>query len=829
MTELFRRLWYLLNRRRLEREMADEMQFHREQLPLARRADFGSSLRLIEDSRDIWGWTWLDRLTQDLTYGARVLRRSPAFTLTALLVLGLGIGVPLTAFRQVLYDLQANTAPDPATLVQLTRRAPGLHITVLSYPALEFYIANARSFREIVALSPPHQATFGTAAAEPVRILFATANYFPEFAIGPARGRILTPADERADSEPAAMIAESFWQRRLAGDPAILGQILTLNGKPVRVVGIVPRTARLTADVWMPLSRQPAVVEGSTLLTDWSGALDVYARLAPGVSPKAAEQETRALSLRLHDLRPRDVRHDEYLEARPVLQFDPNSSEFQIVLTAAVLVMILLVAACANLGILVLARGVAREREIRTRMALGAARSRVVRQLFTESLLLAALSAAAALALSSIVLKIIQLQRDSGIAPNLFPGWIVLAATAAVAVIAALVFGLPPALRLTSLTPRGGRARTIFLGAQVAASCLLLVVSTLLIASLQRLRTIDPGFDYQHLVWISPGLKAHGYNAAAAQSYMALLRTRAAALPAVKSSSAVWLAPWGDSHMGTGWSGRVFAGNHVDPDFVATAGLHLLRGRNFRPGDDAVTILTEASARQLFPGQDALGKIVPWDPHGPVVIGIVSNASTTAIGATDPLEYYLPASRADAPESFLLLRVAGNPRDGLRLLQDTARALDLRLQPVVHSLTDAYDRELEKISRALAVITLLGTVAVLLSAIGLAGLAGYTVAQRTHEIGLRMALGARAGQIVRAILAPMTRPVAVGFLCGAIGGTAAVKILRSGIAGISGLTGFDPLAYLAALVFFLTIVALAILAPARRAIRVDPAKALQHD
>jgi ABC-type antimicrobial peptide transport system permease subunit len=207
----------------------------------------------------------------------------------------------------------------------------------------------------------------------------------------------------------------------------------------------------------------------------------------------------------------------------------------------------------------------------------------------------------------------------------------------------------------------------------------------------------------------------------------------------------------------------------------------------------------------------------------------VRNASTTAVGNPEPLEFYLPQSRNDAPDSVLLLRVSGRPRDTVRRFQDAARALDGRLQPTVQVVTDAYDLEVEHLSRALAVITILGTVAILLSAIGLAGLAGYTVAQRTREIGLRIALGARAGQVVRAILAPMSRPIAVGFVCGALGGAAAAKILRSGIPAMAGLNLLDPLPYLMAMAFFAAVVALSILAPGRRAIRIDPSKALQHE
>ena len=326
----------------------------------------------------------------------------------------------------------------------------------------------------------------------------------------------------------------------------------------------------------------------------------------------------------------------------PILQLENNSNEFHIALTAAALVLLLLVAACANLGTLVLARGVTREREIRIRMALGAGRKRVVRQLFTESLLLAVLSGLCGLVLSTVVLKVIQLQHNP--AASILPDWRVLAITFGIALLAALVFGLPPALRLTSLVPRAGRARTIFLAAQVAASCLLLVVSSLLVSGLQRLGSTDPGFDYRHLLWVSPGLKTHGYGGPAAQAYLDLLRARAGELPDVKAASEVWLAPWGNVHMGSAWVGRQFAGNHVDPQFLDTMGMRLLRGRNFLPGEEGVAMISQATERVLWPDRDALGKSLPWDAHGPTVIGVVRNASTTVVGNPEPLEFYLPQS-----------------------------------------------------------------------------------------------------------------------------------------------------------------------------------------
>ena len=278
MKELLRRISYLWNRRRLEREMAEEMAYHRELMSPDQRTNFGDDLRLREDAREMWGWTWLDRLHQDLSYGARVLRNAPGFTLTAMLVLVLGIGVPLTAFRVVLDDLRGGSVPDPDTLVRLTRRAPGAHTTHVTYPELAFYAANATSFRSVIGVSQANQAVFAEAASRRHAGVDQRGVCHVEllsriWSCSHARARADSD-DERPDAEPVAVVGELFWQRRLGRDPAVVGRSVRVNGKLVRVVGVMPRSSRTREDVWMPFVHQPYVVEGSTLFTDWNSALD---------------------------------------------------------------------------------------------------------------------------------------------------------------------------------------------------------------------------------------------------------------------------------------------------------------------------------------------------------------------------------------------------------------------------------------------------------------------------------------------------------------------------------------------------------------------------
>jgi len=824
-----RRIWYLLNRRRLEAEMEKEMAHHREMLGPGGRHDFGDDLRLREDAREVWGWTWLDRLWQDLTYGARVFRKSPGFTLTAVTVLALGIGVTLTATRMVLREMRPPMVPDPDTLMFLERQAPGSRGSV-SYPMLVYYREHAKSFQSIIGRLDSN-VLLGD-EPEPVASAFVTPNYFAEFGIRATYGRVLlSGVDEAADSEPVVLLSQRFWERRMGGDRTVIGRIVRLNGKPARVVGIVAASVGRAA-IWIPLARQPYVMEGSTLLTDWRGGMQVYGRLKPGIGREASEEETRALAAALWEELPREVWKGEWLAAKRLGQLEFKDAAK--VVMAVALVMLLLVVACANLGTLLLARGVSREREIRTRMALGADRRRVVRQLLTESLLLAVTSSLAALFFSTIAIRAMQSLSETPEGWGMVPDWRVLAATLAIALVAAASFGLVPALRLTSSAPHAGRSRTLFLAVQVGASCMLLMVSGLLVRSVERLSAADPGFDFSRVVVIVPGLSAHGYQAATAVSYMQRLSDRLRAVSGVERVSMMELAPWGNQRWQERPGGNKVDLNHVDAEFVEALGLRLVRGRNFRPGEQGVAIVSESVARWQWPGEDPVGKSLALGDRG-TVIGVVAKAGTFDLRTEEPLGVYFPPGSRDwtgTPQGeshqpgALVVRVSGRPGDYLGIFANAAKDQDRRLQPDVRLLQPEYDRVIADNRLLSTTVGMLGIVATLLSAIGLAGLTGYTVAQRTREIGVRVALGARGAQVVRAILRPMLRPVGIGFLSGAAGAAGLSLILRRDIFGLRAL---DATAYLVAIAMFTATMAAATMAPVRRAMSVSPTEALRHE
>jgi ABC-type antimicrobial peptide transport system permease subunit len=347
------------------------------------------------------------------------------------------------------------------------------------------------------------------------------------------------------------------------------------------------------------------------------------------------------------------------------------------------------------------------------------------------------------------------------------------------------------------------------------------MISGLLVRSFDRLTAMNPGFDYQRVVTILPGLHARGYDGAAARQYLNALRDRLLAVPGVERASVVWLPPWGNVFNKVGnthW-------NRVDADFVRTLGITLVRGRNFGPGDQGVALVSESFARRQWPGEDAVGKTLS-NMDRAVVVGVVKTAGTFDIAEEDPMGVYYSLADSDYGNACLVVRVMGQPEKFAGILTAIARSQNPKLQPSSMSLGKVYDKTLHKNGLLATAVGLLGTLAALLAGIGLAGLTGYTVGQRTREIGVRMALGARGFQIVRSVIRPMVRPVAVGLAVGVFGAAAIASVLRNRIFGLRPL---DSVGYLIAIGLFTAIVALASLAPVRRAIGICPADALRHE
>ena len=848
MAEWIRRLRYVLNRRRMEEELAQEMEHHREMAAREGRSHFGNALYLREEAREAWGWMWLDRLGQDVRYAARVLARSPWFTLAAVLMLAIGIGANVAVFGFFdLMVLRPLNVRDPGTLLRFHRRAPQGYAYALPYAEVEFFQRNSKTLSTVLGLNTTRVAIEGE--AKPVEAHFVSPDFFHELGVAGGRGRMLSGAlDGAAGSAPVVVLSRGFWERHFGGDPLAIGAKMEVNGKPATVVGVAPADfSGLNMAVpafWAPLRQQPYFSAGSRLLTDLgaAGGVQMWGRLAPGMNPRAAEQELASLAKELRNEYPTAIWKDETLPSDPGgyatglmignrsgTGAEGRNQMFPIFALVGALVLLILAVACANLGSLLLARGVAREREISIRLAVGAGSGRVVRQLFTESLLLGLLGSAAGLGLGYVVLRSLMLVSEAPAWMNPAPDWRIALFAVAAGLTAAALFGLVPALEIARRRHRTGVMRQLLIGAQVAASCVLLIVAGLLGRALSHAISTDPGFDYRQVIAIDPGLARHGYSPARARAYLDALTARLRAMPGVQSVSLALSPPLGRVSISTGidYEGRTLNVqlNHIDPEFLRTMKIPLVRGRNLRPGEKGAVVVSESMAR-AFPGQDPLGKMFNIGGGDLTIVGVAGSARQVRLEDSDSVEAYLPIEPQDLPLLFVMARTAARPEDLAASAAAATRALDADTFPEVDLLKNGFQRKLQGAQYSAVAVTALGAMAHLLACLGIVGVVAYSVSQRTREIGIRMALGAKPGHVLRVVLRRLAAPVAVGLAAGVASAAALSQLLRQELFGISNL---DPVTYLGAVGVFLITVAASALLPARRALRVDPLRALRYE
>jgi predicted permease len=849
MNQFFRRLQYQLRRRRFDQELADDMEFHREMAVREGNRNFGNTLQLREEARDAWGWTWIDRLFQDLRFASRMLRKSPGFTLAAVLMLAIGLGVNVAAFGFFnLMVLRPLPVRDPATLLRFQRASPKSYASVLPYPEMAFIREHTTTLAAVLAWNP---STLTIEREEkPLKAQFVTANLFVELGAATSLGRLLDPArDASAGSDPVVVLSHGFWERHFGSDPLAAGRTVHLNGKPVTVIGVAGEEFSGLSldgpDVWLPITQQPYFFAGSKLLTDLSvegSGVAVWGRLKPSFTPKVAEDELRSLAASLRAEHPNDIWENESLPSERGAYAtsamsgshhgtgtrDPN----QVIPVAAVisaLVLLILAVACGNLGSLLLARGVAREREIAIRVAVGAGQGRLVRQLFTESLLLGLLGSAAGLGLGYVVLRSLMAMSDTPSWLNPAPDWRVILFSVGLGLTSAILFGLMPAFQVVRRRHQATLMRQILIGAQVAASCVLLIVAGLLVRSLDR-ASGAPGFDYQSVVSIDPALGNHGYSPAKARTYIDTLQSRLRDLPGVESVSFASTPPFGNKTitMGVEIGGRAIHihTNSIDPQYFHTLAIPLLRGRNLLRGEIRAIVVSQCLAAAAFPAEDPLGK--PLDLGGTkyTVVGIAGNVRVTAQQDRDETEAYFLADTPDLPSMVELVKASGKPEALAQAVASIARAIDPQVLPAVQLMKSSFQRSLRGTEYSALSVGLLALVALLLACLGIVGLVAYAVSQRTREIGIRMALGARPAHVLSVVLRQFSLPVGAGLLVG-VGGAAALSRLLRGL--LSGISNLDPASYLAAIGIFILRVAVAAMLPARRALRVDPLSALRHD
>ncbi len=848
MSEWIRRLRYLLQRRRFDQELTNEMEFHREMAARDGGRPFGNTLRLREEARDAWGWTWMERLAQDLRYAARQLRKSPGFTLAAILMLAFGIGVNVAAFGFFnLMVLRPLPVRNPHTLLRFKRRAPKSYASQIPYPEMAFFRDYAKTLSAVIALTDAKLAIEGT--EKPLTAHFVTANFFSELGAQPTLGRLLDPAQDGAlGAEPVVVLSQGFWQLHFGASPSVVGRTIRLHGRPATVIGVVSGgftgLSMEDPNLWLPITQQPYFLTGSHLLTDFSveaPGVTMFGRLQPGFTAIAAENELRSLAAVLHKQQPADIWENESLPSSPGgyakslgggrhgTGTEQSDEAYPLMALVGALALLILAVACGNLGSLLLARGVAREREISIRKAVGAGSIRLIRQLFTESLLLALLGSVAGLALGYLVLRGLLVMAKAPAWLNAAPDWRVALFATGIGFAAAVLFGLTPAWQVARQRHRAIRMRQVLIGAQIAASSILVIVAALLMRALDHAVSAHPGFEYQQVVSIDPGLASHGYSPTSARTYLNTLQSRLRNVPGIESVSMTSVPPLGNKKVTTGAdiAGRSIDVHMygIDPPFLGTMKIPLLRGRNLTRMDTRAVVISKSLAQQ-WPERNPLGRPFQIGDTSYTVVGIVGSARLVALQDPDAVEIYYLAGDADLPSMVVLLRTVGPPEGLLPFVASLAKSIDPKIFPDVQLVKSSFRRKMEGAEYAALSVSVLGLVALLLACLGIVGLVSYSVSQRTKEIGIRMALGANSAQVLSLVVRQLTRPILAGSLAGLTGAAALSQLLRRNLYGISNL---DPIAYLGAIGVFVVIIAAAALLPARRALRVDPWRSLRHE
>ena len=806
-------------------------------------------------------------MLQDLAYAFRQLRRSPVFALAAILTLALGIGAN-AAIYAMLDAVAFRSLPvgDPQRLVKLQLLDNGKPLD-FGYPLYREMAARQQVAEGLLAVSdyPLHAAVLrGRGAARTVNAVLVSGNYFQLLEVSARLGRVFSEADDRAGAPPAAVVSDAFWEREFARSPAALGQPLTINKALVTIIGVTPpafsgETQGNNPDVWLPMSVAPLA-----MATDWLNApnatwLTVIARLRPEVSPREAQAAFDALHRSLDE---RHSRPPEYrLELNPaghgIAQLQTRF-ENPLLFLMAVAGMVLLIA-CCNLANLLLGRTMARTHEIGVRQALGARPARLLRQLLTESLLLAALGSLAALALarwgSRTLAALASEGRNWNIPVDL--DWRVLAFTAVIAIAATCLFGIAPALAagrvdLRSALEAGRPSLTaglrrhmlgkVLVVAQISMALMLLSGAALLARSLWSLRHQDFGFHDDHVLmaqlpWeFSPTMMAR---------YAALrqpLYDRTRSLPGVRYAAFCGFGPMGgDQHTGPISSAArpsERADNnrivHVSPDYFEAMGIPIAAGRPIGRDDRAsapkVAVLSETAAQKLFGGATAVGQLVSlnntFDAQKSLrVVGVARDVRFANPG--DPFGFvaYVPMEQAPAPITTVILRSTGDPAQASGNLRATLHALDPDMVIAsVRPLADTIDAQLtdERLMASLALV--FGGLALALTCCGVYGVISYAVERRTREIGIRLALGAGRAQVTASLMREVATLVTISAL---VGGAGAAVITRAMHAVLFGFGPNDVALLVAVALVLMAVAMLAGFLPARRAARLDPVAALR--
>jgi putative ABC transport system permease protein len=824
----------------------------------------------------------MGKLWNDIRYGARVLVKNPGISAISIISLALGIGANTTIFT-VVNAVLLNPLPvkNISRVVEIDTVDAKTHVTQanatkmgLSFPNCGDYARVNQVFDGVSCFVPIPLTWSGGAEPKQISGQLVSANYFDVLGLRPAVGRFFFPdEDTKPSGNNVAVVSYSFWTNKLGANPGAIGSTLQLNATSYTVIGVAPRGFKGTFsftpadEIWVPLSMYPQVLTGVAreFFNDRRALLAFgFARLKPRVAIGQAEASLKTIALHLESAYPKD-NGGRSVALTPMAEAAIGVNAYDQIVLAGGLMMgvvgLVLLIACVNLANLLLSQAARREKEMSLRAALGASRPRMLRQLITESMLLALIGGAVGLvvaywgrtALWSFRPAFIQ---DADI--NLALDSRVLLFTFAISIFTGVLFGMAPAIRasrvdLVETLKVGGRGntmgwrnnplRSILVIAEIALAMIALIGAGLFVRSMQNAQRTNLGFESKKLLAMAFDLGALHYDEGHGQQFFRQVIGHVTMLPGVADATVASNLPLGGGFERTtfpegedettGYRGTLIALDDVTPNFFGTLRIPLISGRFFTDSDRAntapVAVVNEAMAKRFWPNEDALGKRFHFfdDPKLRAVVGVVANTVVNNIGEDPQPLIYLPITQDYSPLATLQVRTLGRPEAVISTVRAQVQALDPSLAITnVQTIGETVSQGLWAPRMGAALLALFGSLALILAAVGVYGVLSYAVNQQTHEIGIRLALGAQPRTVLGLVVMQGLRLAAIGLGIGLIGALAATQVLSTLLFNVST---HDPITFAAVSAVLLASAALACYIPARRATRVDPIIALRYE
>jgi putative ABC transport system permease protein len=814
----------------------------------------------------------MDAILLDIRYSLRTLLKAPGFTLASIATLALGIGINTSIFTVFnALALRPLPAKNPGSLVRVYESfEDGSRYGPSSYPDYVDFRDQNNVFSGLVAYTGAAlRVGEGSDPNTPIETFqgaLVSGNFFSVLGVDAVVGRTFIPEEDKTPgSHPVTVLSYGLWQRRFGSDPGVVGRTLNLNFHPYTVVGVAPKwftgLEPMATDLWVPMMMEAEAAPGRNFLYNRnSHRLKLVGRLKPGVTLKQAEAQISTLADRLDQTYNQPVAKTRKASATisPGSFLDPNDSAS--VIPVALLLMaavgLVLLIACANLANLLLARAASRQREIGIRLSLGATRGRLIRQLLTESTLLSLGGGITGLLLTfwitDLLIRFVHPPGEPPLAINVSPDLNVFVYALVISLLAGVALGLLPSMQSTRMTltsalkdegtPFGqgvsrSRLRSLLVGGQVAVSLVLLIGAGLLVRALHNAQTTDPGFAMKDVLVLSPDLRLHGYNSARAAQFDEELLDKLRSLPGVKSVGMAWVIPLGSSisdtnveiegHETPPGERSPFANvNFVSGKYFDALGIPMVRGRAFTEWEMAknapVALVNESFARRFWPGLDPIGKRFN---HGIEIVGVVKDTRSVHLWSSSEPIVYRPVEPDFQLDMKFFIRTDGGSNDLAAMLPGIVGRIDGSVQTNVKTLEDNLQAWLWPSRMGAMLSAALGVLAILLASVGIYGVTAYAVSQRTHEIGIRLALGAEQRDVLYLVLRQGMRPVIAGIATGLAISLAATNLLAKFLYGLSAV---DVVTFALVSVVLTAVAALANYLPARRAAKVDPMVALHY-